>query len=92
MRTGSIVIPVFNVPPGEGCTERGTDGRDLVLRLERDDVEVLVARQLVEDVRGRRDRIGAEEHLQTRALGARDQPEPQRLVAENVAVRPGGMM
>ena len=30
--------------------DRGTDGRDLVLGLERLDAEVLVARQLVQDV------------------------------------------
>ena len=41
----------------------GADRRDLVLGLERLDAEVLVARQLVEDVAGRRDRIGAVEQL-----------------------------
>ena len=44
-----------------GRADRRADGRDLVLGLEGPDPEVLVARQLVEDVRGGRDRVGAVE-------------------------------
>ena len=42
---------------------RRADAGDLVLGLERRDAEVLVLAQLVQDVRRRRDRVGAEQHL-----------------------------
>src|ERR1700756_4833346 len=45
-----------------GSADRGADAADLVFGLEGDDVEVLVLGQLVQDVRGRRDRVTAEHH------------------------------
>ena len=60
--------------------DRRADGRDLVLGLERLDAEVLVARELVEDVRGGRDRVGAVEQVATRELRGGDEaraPSPR---------------
>ena len=71
---------------GEGGAERRADGADLVLGLEGAHAEVLVLGQLVEDVRGRRDRVAAEEQRQPAALGGGDQAEGQRLVAGDLAV------
>ena len=50
--------------PHECRTERGTDAGDLVLGLERRHAEALVLAQLVQDVGGRRDRVGPEEDRQ----------------------------
>ena len=69
--------------------ERRAGGRDLVLGLERPDAEVLVAGELLEDPRGRRDRVGAEEQRQPALASGRDEPERERPVAGDVAVRPG---
>ena len=65
---------------------RGADAGDLVLGLERRDAERLVLAQLVEDVGGRRDRVGAEEQRQPRLHAAGDQAVGQRQVAGDVAV------
>src|SRR4029078_1524298 len=62
---------------------------DLVLGLERAYLEVLVARELLEDRARRRDRVGAEEERQSRKPRRGDEPERQRLVAGDVPVRPG---
>ncbi len=69
--------------------DRGADRRDLVLGLERPDAELLVAGQLVEDVRRRRDRIGPVEQVPLGELRRRQEPEPGRLVAGDVPVQPG---
>ena len=45
--------------PAEGGAEGGADAGDLVLGLEGPHPELLVLGQLVEDVRGRGDRVGA---------------------------------
>ncbi len=60
----------------EGRADDRADGRDLVLRLEGPDVEALVHRQLVQDVAGRRDGIGAVDHRQAGPLG-RGQDSPR---------------
>ena len=51
-----------------------------------DDAVVLEVRQLVEHVRGRGDRVGAEEERQSAAPAGRDQAEGQGRVAHDVAV------
>ena len=51
----------------EGGTEGGADPGDLVLGLKGPDAELLVLRQLVEDVRGGGDRVGAEEERAARS-------------------------
>ena len=51
----------------EGCAEGGADRGDLVLGLEGDHAEVLARSELLEDRRGRRDRVGAEKEVETRA-------------------------
>ncbi len=67
----------------------GADGGDLVLCLERLDPEVLVARELVEDVRGGRDRVGAVEDVATGELGRGHESQRRRLVAGDVPVVAG---
>jgi hypothetical protein len=47
--------------PAERRADGGGDAGDLVLGLERADAEVLVLRELVQDVGGRGDRVAAEE-------------------------------
>ena len=59
--------------------DRRADGGDLVLRLEGRDPELLEPREVVQQRARRRDRIGAEEHLQAGKLAARDEAERQRL-------------
>ncbi len=75
-------------PPNEAPSD-GADGRDLVLRLERADPEPLVLGQLVQDVGGRGDRVGAEEQRQPGQLGRRDQAVGQGGVAADVPVGAG---
>ena len=55
----------------ERRAERGSRGGDLVLGLERAHAEVLQLGELLEDVGGRRDRVGAEEERQTGELARR---------------------
>ena len=57
--------------PAVARADRGTDRGDLVLGLERLDPEVLVARQLVEDVGRRRDRVRAVEQRPVRRASRR---------------------
>src|SRR3546814_16853481 len=71
-----------------GGADRGRDRGDLVFRLEGRDAEFLQPRQMVEDRRGRRDRIAAEEHLDVGELRARDQPEGDRFRAGDGALEP----
>ena len=70
----------------ERRAERRADAADLVLGLERADPEPLVLGQLVQDVRGRRDRVGAEEQRQPGPPGRGDQAVGQRAVAGDVPV------
>ena len=52
---------------GEGGAERHVDGGDLVLGLHGADAEAVVAREVVQQLGGRGDRIGGEERLQARS-------------------------
>ena len=74
---------------GERRADGGTDAGDLVLGLERRDAEGLVLRQLVEDVGGRGDRVGAEEQRETGLHAAGDEAVGEREVAGDVAVGAG---
>ncbi len=73
----------------ERGAERGAARGDLVLCLERDHTEVLVLRELLEDRRGRRDRVGAEKELQAESLRRGDEPVGERLVAGDLPVGAG---
>ena len=73
----------------EGGAQRGPDTGDLVLGLECANAEALVLGQLVQDVAGRGDRVGAEEQRQPGALRRRDQAVRQGEVAGDVAVGAG---
>ena len=61
----------------ERAAERGAESRagrrDLVLGLERPHAELLQLRELLEDVRGGRDRVGAEEERKPGELARRDE-------------------
>ena len=56
---------------GEAGAQRRADAGDLVLGLEGGDAEALVLAQLVQHVRGRGDRVGAEEQRQVRLAAPR---------------------
>ena len=71
---------------GVGGADGRGDGRDLVLGLERDHAELLVHRQLVQDVGGGRDRVGALESGMPGLLRGGHEAEGQRCVAADVAV------
>src|SRR5690606_13145676 len=73
---------------GEGGPDRGADGGDLVFGLERLHSEVLVSRQFVEDVGGRRDRVRAVEQRQVGRLGGGDETPGEGEVAGDVRVGP----
>ena len=75
--------------PAIGRADGRPDGRDLVLGLEGLDPEVLVARQLVQDVRGRRDRVGAVKQRSLGQLRGSHEAEGRGLVAGDVAVLAG---
>ena len=75
--------------PPEGGTDGGTDGGNLVLRLERPDPELLALRQLVEDVRRGRDRVGAQEQRQLRLSGGGDETPGKSRVAGDVRIGAG---
>ena len=66
-----VVTP--SAPPNARA-ERGAHGGDLVLGLERADAEVLVAGELLEDRRRRRDRVRAEEERQPALHAAATRP------------------
>src|SRR5437588_534082 len=70
----------------EGGAECRADTGDLVFGLQRADAEVLVLRQLVQDVGRGRDRVTAEEHRQLRELTSSDDPPRERGVARDVRV------
>ena len=70
----------------ERGADRDADRGDLVLRLQRAHTEVLVPRQLVEDVGRGRDRVGRVEQRQVRLLRRGDEPVRRRDVAGDVAV------
>ena len=70
----------------ERRAERGAAGGDLVLCLEGRDAEVLVPRELLENRRRRRDRVGAEEERQAGELRGGDQPVARRRVARDLPV------
>ena len=78
-----VVTPRW--PPKDGA-EGGADAGDLVLGLQRAHAEVLVLRQLVEDVGRRGDRVAAEEDRQLGQLAGGDQAPRQRGVAGDVGV------
>jgi len=73
----------------EGGADRGADAGDLVLGLEGRDTEALVLAQLVQDVGGRGDRVGAQEDRQPGLHATGDQAPREREVAGDVAVGPG---
>src|ERR1019366_6383639 len=75
------------------AAERGADGGadtgDLVLGLHGPDPEVLVLRQLVEDVRRRGDRVRPQEQREVGLAGRGDEPPRQAGVARDVGVDAG---
>src|SRR5205814_10421147 len=71
------------------CADRGANRRELVLGLERADAEVTVARELMEQRRGRRDRVGAEDDLAIRELAGGREAECERLAAAHAAILAG---
>ncbi len=75
----------------QAAGERGTDGNadtgDLVLGLERLHPEVLVSGQLMQDVRGGCDRVGAVEHGEIGGLPGSDDAPGHGGVAGHVGVR-----
>src|SRR5690606_19047842 len=73
----------------ERGTESGPDGGDFVLGLGGAHAETLVLGQLVQDVRGGRDGVGAQEQWQAGALRGGDQAVGQRQVSGDVAVGAG---
>ena len=79
-----------SAPPNE-APSADADGRDLVLGLERAHAEVLVARELLEDPGGGRDRVRAEEERQP-ALDARPRRARSASASLPVMLRyvPGG--
>ncbi len=78
---------------GEVSRERGAERDvrrgDLVLGLQRDDAEVLVPAQLVQELGRRRDRVAGIEQREPTAVGGRHQPPRQRGGARDVAVSTG---
>ena len=67
-RPGPLVVVTPSAPP-KAAPEGRADAGDLVLGLEGADPELLAPAQLVEDVRGRRDRVAAQEEGQARPGG-----------------------
>ena len=83
------LVPVMPMAAAEGRADGRADGRDLVLGLEGLDAEALEARQLVQDVAGRRDRVAAVEQRPARELAGGEEAQRRRLVAGDVAVEAG---
>ena len=73
----------------ERAADRDADRGDLVLGLHRAHAEVLVLRELVEDVRRGRDRVRRVEDRQLRHLARGDEAVGERDVAADVAVPAG---
>ena len=70
--------------------DRRGDRRDLVLGLERADAELLALGELVEDVRGRRDRVAAQEQRQARHFcAAVMRPHDSAVLPVTFAYSPG---
>ena len=82
---GPEVVVTPRAPP-KAAPEGGADARDLVLGLEGAHTELLVLGQLVEDVRGRGDRVGPEEQRQPAAQRCRHQAPGGRRVAGHIGV------
>ena len=78
--------------PAKAAPSAKPGRRDLVFGLERAHAEVLVLRQLVEDVGRRRDRVAAEQHRQVAELPGGDQAPGQRGVAGDVGVLAGRLL
>ena len=85
---GPEVVVIASEPAYDGADRRGDRG-DLVLGLERDHAELLVHRELVQDVRRRRDRVAALEETQPRLLRRHHEAHRERGVAREVAVDAG---
>ena len=77
---------------GERGAERHADRGDLVFGLHGADAEVLVLRELVEDVAGRRDRVRAERDRQLGELAGGDEAPRERGVAGDAGVLAGGQL
>jgi hypothetical protein len=75
-------------PSAVGRAEGGADAGDLVLGLEGGHVELLELAQLVQDVRGGRDGVGAQEDRHLGGAAGRDQAVGHRGVAGDLAVTP----
>ena len=67
-------------------TDRGANRGDLVLGLEHADAQVAVARELMQQRRRGRDRIGAEDDLAISELAGGRKPERERLAAAHAAI------
>ena len=72
-------VAVTRERPAEGGADRGAHGGDLVLGLEGRHAEVLVAGELVQDVRRRGDRVGAVEERQAALPRRGDEADGERL-------------
>ena len=74
----------------EGGADGRADGRDLVLRLEGAHAEVLVGRELVQDLAGGRDGVGGVDEVPPGQLGGGHEAQGGGLVAVDVAIGAGG--
>ena len=84
--------PAEAVTPSDAAerrADRGADGGDLVLGLERDDAVLLASGELLQDRRGGRDRVRAEEERQPGELGRGDEAVRERGVPGDLPVRAG---
>ena len=71
---------------GEGCSDRHRDRGDLILGLHGAHPEVLVSRELVQDVGGRGDGIAGQEQREARPHAGRHQADRQGHIAGDVAI------
>ena len=83
------LLAVTAISPRERGADGGGDRGDLVLGLEREHVEALVPRKLVEDVARRGDWVRSEEEPLLRLLSGRQQAPREGRVAHDVAVLAG---
>src|SRR6185436_2210925 len=81
--------PSHAEPAAEGSAEREVGGSDLVLGLDSAHAEVLVPRELVQELRGGRDRVARVQELQPALRARRDQAPRERSRAADVAVDAG---
>ena len=84
-RPGPLVV-VRRARRRRTAPEGGADAGDLVLGLEGADAELLAPAQLVQDVRGRGDRVAAQEQRQAGQAGGGDEAPGQRLVPGDLDV------